>query len=98
MHLSGIGRDSELYDVERFVCIIYALIDGETVATNDAHRTLFVKAKKALELLTPSRYALELRASRASYHAKNRDQCMFAVNRDRCSNRYYWMESGSKRT
>ena len=53
-----------------FFCILYG-IDGDDVAgINGAMRTLFVKAKRALEMLPPTRDALELHVSRANYQAK----------------------------
>jgi hypothetical protein len=66
--VSGVGRDGELAPVEEFVCHLYGTPEQPT--TNHARLHLFGKAKKVLEMLPPTRDALELHAIRANYQAK----------------------------
>jgi len=66
--VKGIGRDGDLAPIEQFVCHLYGTPDQRTV--NHARLQLFGKAKKGLEMLPPTRDALELHATRANYQAK----------------------------
>ena len=66
--VSGIGRDGDIDQVEQYVCHLY----GETKLVNvdKVRLQLFGKGKKGLELLPPTKDALELRARRANHQAK----------------------------
>ena len=68
--LVGIGRDCDFEDADKFVCILYGISEEAAVGIDDASRNLFVKAKRPLEMLPPTRDALELHVSRANYQAK----------------------------
>jgi hypothetical protein len=66
--VKGIGRDGELSPIEQFVCKLYGTPDIQTV--DHARIQLFGKAKKGLEMLPPTRDALELHVARANHQAK----------------------------
>jgi len=66
--VSGVGHDGELAPVEEFVCHVYGTLKQRTI--NHAKMSLFGKAKKGLELLPPTRYALELHAIHSNYQTK----------------------------
>jgi len=66
--VEGIGRDGELGPVEQFVCNLYGSPGLQTI--DSARLNMFSKAKTGLELLPPTRDALELHAQRANYQAK----------------------------
>jgi len=66
--LRGIGRDGDIADIEKFVCTLYGTPDKESVDAARVH--LFGKAKQNLELLPPTKDALELHVKRANYQAK----------------------------
>lgn len=66
--VNGIGRDGELPPIEQFVCHMYGA--PEQPAVNHARLHLFGKAKKGLEMLPPTRDALELHAAGATHQAK----------------------------
>ena len=63
-----IGRDGELAPIEQFVCHLYGTPEQQTV--DNARLQLFGKGKLGLEMLPPTRYALELHTARANYQAK----------------------------
>lgn len=65
--LSGVGRDGNPELAEKFVCLLYGL--KEVTGIDDARRILFVKAKRALEMLPPTKDALELHVARSNYQA-----------------------------
>ena len=68
-HLAqGIGRDGELAPIEQFVCHLYGTPEQQTV--DNATLQLFGKGKLGLEMLPPTRDALELHIARANYQAK----------------------------
>ena len=66
--VNGIGRDGELTPIEQFVCCLYGTPAQPTI--DHARLHLFAKAKKGLEMLPPTRDALELHVARANYQAK----------------------------
>ena len=68
--LEGIGRVGELGPVEQFVCNLYGSPELQTV--NSVRVSMFSKAKAntGMELLPPTRDALELHVQRANYQAK----------------------------
>lgn len=66
--VSGIGQDGPLEDIEKFVCKLYGNASLSNV--DSARAYLFGKAKKGLEMLPPSKDALQLHAARANYQAK----------------------------
>jgi len=66
--VSGIGRDGELAQVEQFVCHLYGVPAQPSV--DQARFHVFGKAKKGLDLLPPTRDALDLHSKRANYQAK----------------------------
>ena len=68
MLVNGIGRDGELAPIEQFVCQLYGVPAQSNV--DQARFQLFGKAKKGLELLPPTRDALELHTLHANYQAK----------------------------
>ena len=63
--LKGIRRDGELAPIEQFVCKLYHSPDQAMV--NQARCQLLDKVKKGLELLQPTRDALELHSMCANY-------------------------------
>ena len=63
-----VGHDGELAPVEEFVCHLYGTPEQPTI--NHARLHLFGKAKNSLEILPPTRDALELHAIPANYQAK----------------------------
>ena len=66
--VKGIGRDGELASIEQFVCHLYGTPEQSNV--NNSRLQLFGKANKGLEMLPPTRDALELHSARANYQAK----------------------------
>ena len=66
--VAGIGRDGELAPIEQFVCHLYGRPEQPSV--DEARLQLFGKAKKGLEMLPPTKDALELHTIRANYQAK----------------------------
>jgi hypothetical protein len=66
--VEGIGRNGELALVEQFVCNLYGSPGLQTV--DSARLNMFSKANTDLELLPPTRDALELHVQRANYQAK----------------------------
>ena len=66
--VQGIGRDGELAPIEQFVCHLYGTSEQQTV--DNARLQLFGKGKFGLEMLPPTRDALELHTARANYQAK----------------------------
>ena len=66
--VQGIGRDGELAPIEQFVCHLYGTPEQQTVV--NARLQLFGKGKLGLEMVPPTRDALELDTARANYQAK----------------------------
>ena len=66
--VQGIGRDGELAPIEQFVCHLNGTSEQQTV--NNARLQLFGKGKLGLDMLPPTRDALELHIARANYQAK----------------------------
>lgn len=66
--VKGIGRDGELAPIEQFVCHLYGAPEQPTI--DHARLQLFGKAQKGLEMLPPTKDALELHTVRANYQAK----------------------------
>ena len=93
--LVGIGRDGDFEDAEKFVCILYGISEEAAVGIDDARRSLFVKAKRALEMLPPTRDALELHVSRANYQAKvwiNADKAIMDLDNNKPADTTGWQE------
>ena len=67
--LHSVGRDGSLHLVEEFVCRLYNAPDPHGGIDKACH-DMFVKGKKALEMLPPTKDALELHCSRSNYQAK----------------------------
>jgi len=65
--VQGIGRDGELAPIEQFVCHLYGTPEQQTV--DNARLQLFGKGKLGLEMLPPTRDALELHTARANCQA-----------------------------
>ena len=66
--VQGIGHDGELAPIEQFVCHLYGTPEQQTVV--NARLQLFGKGKLGLEMVPPTRDALELDTARANYQAK----------------------------
>ena len=66
--VNGIGRDGDLAPIEQFVGHLYGTPAQPTVEHARLH--LFGKGNKALEMLPPTRDALEPHAARANHQAK----------------------------
>ena len=66
--VQGIGRHGELAPIGQFVCHLYGTPEQHTV--DNARLQLFGKGKLGLEMLPPTRDALELHTARANYQAK----------------------------
>ena len=65
--VAGIGRDGELAPLEQFVCHLYGRPEQSSV--DKARLQRFGKAKKGLEMLPPTKDALELHTIRANCQA-----------------------------
>ena len=64
----GIGRDGELALIEQFGCHLYGRPEQSSI--DQARLQLFGKPKKGLEMLPPTKDALEIHTIRANYQAK----------------------------
>jgi len=70
--LGSVGHGGTIQDIEKYLCRLYGC------SSNDEHdpdvdtcrHRLFLKAKKALEFLPPTKDALDLHLQRANYQAK----------------------------
>ena len=67
--LSGIGRDGLIDMAEEYVCHLYGVPDP-TMGCDKGRHDLFVKGKKDLDKLPPTKDALHLHCKRANYQAK----------------------------
>ena len=91
--LAGVGRYGDLGDTEKCVCLLYGIDDNDI---NCARRSLFVKAKRALEMLPPTKDALELHVARANYQAKiwiNADKAIMDSDNNKAADTIGWTES-----
>ncbi|KAG7161336.1 hypothetical protein Hamer_G013968 [Homarus americanus] len=70
--VKGIGRDGDLSPFVQFVCHVYGTSEQPTI--NYARLQLFSKAKKSLEMLTPTTGALEFHLAHSNHQAKIRLQ------------------------
>ena len=69
--LQSIGRDVNVLEVEEFVYRLYGgSVESEEANIDLLRFNLFSKARKGLELLPPTKDALELHCARADYQAK----------------------------
>ena len=68
--LTGLGKDDNFDDVEKFVCLLYGIGENVVKDINDASCSLFVKAKRYIEMVPPTNDTLELHITRANYRAK----------------------------
>ena len=66
--VSSFGRNGELDPIEQFVCRLYGVPTQTDV--NQAKLHMFVKGRKELDMLPPTRDALDLHCKRANYHAR----------------------------
>ena len=66
--VTSIGRNGELDLIEQFVCRLYGVPTQTDV--NQARLHLFVKGRKELDMLPPTRDALDLHCKRANYQAR----------------------------
>ena len=66
--VAGIGRDGELAPIEQFVCHLYG--GPKQSSVDQARLQLFGKANEGLEMLPPTKDALELHTIRANYQAQ----------------------------
>ena len=66
--VSSIGRNGELDLIEQFVCRLYGVPTQTDV--NQARLHLFVKGRKELDMLPPTRDALDLHCKQANYQAR----------------------------
>ena len=66
--VQGIGHVGELAPIEQFICHLYGTTEQQTV--DNARLQLFGKGKLGLEMLPPTRDALELHTARANYQIK----------------------------
>jgi hypothetical protein len=67
--LAGVGRDGDLLDVQKFLCLLYK-VPQPADDVNQARYQIFVKGQKPLECLPPTIDALELHFDRSNHQAK----------------------------
>lgn len=68
--LGALGRDSDTEGAEEFICKLYGGDGTEIVDVDLMRYNLFSKAKKSLDLLPPTKDALELHCRRVNFQAK----------------------------
>ena len=68
--LTGVVRDDNADDAWAFVCSLYWIGGKDVRGIIDARHSLFVKAKRDLDVLPPTHGALKLHITRANYQAK----------------------------
>ena len=67
--LNGVGRDGPFAQTEEFVCRMYSAPNPKAGADKSRY-DLFSRGKKELEMLPPTKDALQLHHKRANYQAK----------------------------
>ena len=68
--LTGVVRDDNVDGAWAFVCSLYGIGEKNVRGIDDARHSLFVKAKRDLDVLLPTNGAIELHIKRANYQAK----------------------------
>ena len=68
--LIGLVRDDNADDAWAFVCLLYGIGENDVRGIDDARHNLFVKVKRALDVLPPTNGALGLHITRANDQAK----------------------------
>ena len=68
--LTGIVRNDNFDDAWAFLCSLYGIGEKGVRSICDARHSLFVKAKRNLDVLSPTHGALELFITRANIQAK----------------------------
>ena len=68
--LTGIVKDDNADDAWAFVYSLYGIGEKDVRCIDDIRHSLFVKAKRGLDVLPLTHGALELHISRANYQAK----------------------------
>ena len=66
-HLIGVVRNDNVDDAWAFVCSLYGIGEKDVRGIDDARHSLFVKAKRDLDVLHLTHGALELHITRANY-------------------------------
>ena len=67
--LTRVGRDGNVNDGEKIICLLYGIIEKDVKGIDDARHSHFVKAKHDLEILPPAHDVIELHIARANYQA-----------------------------
>ena len=52
-YLLGVGRYVDVDVAEKFICLLYGIEENGVKGIDNARRSLFVKAKRDLEMLLP---------------------------------------------
>ena len=68
--LTVVVRYDKIDDAWAFVCSLYEIGEKDVRGSFDARHSLFVKAKRDLDVLPPTHDALELHITRAKYQTK----------------------------
>ena len=67
--LNGVGRNGPIEPIEEYVCSLYG-VPNPTRGVDVGRHDVFVRGKKDLEKLPPTKDALELHYARSNYQAK----------------------------
>ena len=65
--LTGVVRDDNGDDAWAFVCSLYGIGEKDSRGIDGTRHSLFVKAKRDIDVLPPSHGALELHITRANF-------------------------------
>ena len=68
--LTGVVRDDNVDDATVFVCSLYGIGEKDVRGIDNYRHSIFVKAKRHLDVLPPTHGALELHITRANYQAR----------------------------
>ena len=68
--LTGVVRDNNVDGAWAFVCSLYGIGEKDVRGINDVRHSLFVKAKRDLDVLPPTHGGFELHITRANHQAK----------------------------
>ena len=60
-------RDDNVDNMKAFVCSLYGIGEKDVRGIDDARHSLFVKAKRYLDVFPPTRGAIALHSTRANY-------------------------------
>ena len=58
--LIRVGRDGNVNDGEKYICLLYGIVEKDVKGIVDARHSSFVKAKHDLEMLPPAHDALRV--------------------------------------